>query len=253
MEICNNSACTGCLVCVDTCATGAISVQINAQGFNVPSVDEAKCVGCNRCKAVCPVNEQKKNPMAKTVYAGWVKNKSARLAATSGGLFTILAKKFIASGGVVYGAAYVDNMNVAHIRVDREQDVERLRGSKYVQSNTYSIYHLVRQDLNSGRRVLFSGTPCQVGALKNYIGNADDNLICVDIMCHGVPSPAFFSDYRKSLEIQYGSKMKKLNFRYKKPNWTVFSMKADFENGSKYMASKYQDPYLCFFSLGGGI
>ena len=153
----------------------------------------------------------------------------------------------------MYGAAYSSDMKVIHKRITSSDEICQIRGSKYVQSDTFRVYEKVKTDLRAGQKVLFSGTPCQVAALKNFLGKDDENLLLVDIMCHGVPSPLIYGDYCTWLENKQKSKLSKLNFRYKKPGWTVFSMKADFENGKSYVSSKYEDPFHCFFSLGGAI
>lgn len=252
MKICEETLCTGCLACEDICGARAISVQKNKQGFEYPNIDDTKCVNCGRCASVCPVNVQKKNVATQIPLACWNNNSKERISATSGGIFTTLAKKIVEDGGIVYGAAHNQEMKVVHTRIDTKDDIFRLRGSKYVQSETHHIYSAVKQDLALGKKVLFSGTPCQVAALKNFLGKDYGNLLLVDIMCHGVPSPLIYADYKTWLEDKYKSKIRKINFRYKKPSWTVFSMRVDFENGKKYIASKYDDPYHCFFSLGGG-
>lgn len=251
MKICDELSCTGCLACADTCKMQAISVKKNGQGFSYPIINDAVCVRCGKCVSVCPVNVQKKNKAATTPFACWDKDNEERKSATSGGFFTCLAKKIVKDGGVAYGAAYDSSLKVVHKRITSLNEVAQIRGSKYVQSDTSQIYKKVKADLSIGQKVLFSGTPCQVAALKNYLGKDYENLLLVDIMCHGVPSPLIYDDYRRWLENKQKSKIRKLDFRYKKPGWTVFSMKADFENGKSYVSSKYEDPYHCFFSLGG--
>lgn len=251
MRICDELSCTGCLACADACKVQAISIKKNRQGFSYPVINDAVCVNCGKCTTICPVNVQKKNKAAITPFACWDKDDKERRAATSGGLFTCLAKKFINDGGVVYGAAYSSDMKVIHKKITSLDEICQIRGSKYVQSDTFRVYEKVKTDLKAGQKVLFSGTPCQVAALKNFLGKDYEKLLLVDIMCHGVPSPLIYEDYCTWLENKQKSKLSKLNFRYKKPGWTVFSMKADFENGKSYVSSKYEDPFHCFFSLGG--
>lgn len=246
-NICDMDACTGCLACRDGCPQNAIDFKENEQGFVYPVINEDKCVNCGLCASICPVNSPDKNKKTDKVYACWNKNLSERRAATSGGVFTLLARKVIDNGGVVYGASFRDDMAVCHIRAESIEDIQKLRGSKYVQSNTDGIFKKVKADLDNSKKVLFSGTGCQVSALRNFLRKEYSNLYCVDIVCHGVPSPLVYKDYLKWLESQNDSQIKELSFRYKKPSWNVFSMKADFENGKTYMASKYKDPYLAFF------
>ena len=247
MKICEDSLCTGCLACVDACKKNAISVKKDFQGFSYPLINNDVCVHCNTCISVCPVNKQKKNKMASFPYACWDENKQERKAATSGGVFTCLAKNIISNGGVVYGAVYDFDMRVIHERICSLDEANRSRGSKYVQSDTLHIYKKVENDIKKGMKVLFSGTPCQIAALKNYLGKEYDNLLLIDIMCHGVSSPLVYDDYLEWLEEKKKSKLCGLNFRYKKPGWSVFSIKADFCNASPYISSKFEDPYLIFF------
>ena len=165
MKICEDSLCTGCLACVDACKKNAISVKKDFQGFSYPLINNDVCVHCNTCISVCPVNKQKKNKMASFPYACWDENKQERKAATSGGVFTCLAKNIISNGGVVYGAVYDFDMRVIHERICSLDEANRSRGSKYVQSDTLHIYKKVENDIKKGMKVLFSGTPCQIAAL----------------------------------------------------------------------------------------
>ena len=253
MLICQEKDCTGCMAYVSVCAKGAISVSHDSSGFSHPVIDEGKCVKCNRCKTICPVNIQNKNEKEGDIYAAWQKKESDRLAATSGGVFTAIAQKFLKDGGIVYGAAFDENNCVRHIRATTEVDGLRLRGSKYVQSDTLRIYDCVVDDLKKGNKVLFSGTPCQISAMKSIAKSHLENLYCVDIVCHGVPSPKVFSDYIEDLNCKYQARAKDISFRYKVPGWSVFSMRVLFDNGEEYVASKFKDPYLGFFLAGGDL
>lgn len=252
MEICNKQNCTGCLACLDVCKKEAIRCIHNEQGFMYPVVDDNLCVGCNQCKKVCPANNPVKNAKTDYIYAAWNKNNVTRLQATSGGVFLLLARQIIIQGGVVYGAAFDENFRVKHKRVDNVEGLKKLSGSKYVQSDTKGIFEKVKGDLVSGKAVLFSGTPCQVSALKSFLGKEYTNLICIDLVCHGVPSPLVFRDYLNELSTKYESEPAIINFRHKEPCWSVFSMRIMFRNGEVYQASKFRDPYLYFFLAGGG-
>lgn len=252
MIICKEDACTGCMACISVCAKSAVTIVYDNAGFAHPQISEAKCVGCKRCQQICPVINQNKNKTIGQIYAAWQKNESERLAATSGGVFTIIAKKFIEDGGVVYGAAFDEDNVVKHIRADTMTDLLCIRGSKYVQSDTSAVYERVAYDLKSGTRVLFSGTPCQVSALKSYTKHQVD-LFCIDIVCHGVPSPRVFKDYIENLNYKYHSKAEKINFRFKSPGWSVFSMLIQFQNGAEYISSKFKDPYLGLFLAEGDL
>lgn len=250
MHICEKESCTGCMVCASVCNKNAIHPIEDEHGFIHPQVDELLCVSCGRCAKVCPANIQNKYEQTKEIYACWQLDEKKRLEATSGGAFMTIAEKFISDGGVVYGAAFDKDFVVRHIRAANAEELVKLRGSKYVQSVTYGIYESVKKDLQCGIKVLFSGTPCQVSALKNYLGKDAKNLFTVDIVCHGVPSPMFFSDYLQNIRGMYSKRISAINFRYKKPSWSVYSMKLLFEEGSMYLKSKFRDPYLYMFSSG---
>lgn len=253
MMICNENSCTGCMACMAICHVGAITCTQDKQGFFHPDINTKKCIECHICQKVCPSNVQVKYERTTSIFACWQSDETRRWNSTSGGAFLTIAEKFIQDGGIVYGAALDKEFVVRHTRTSTLEEVQKLSGSKYVQSDTHKCYQKVRNDLLTGTKVLFSGTPCQVSALKNFLRKEYDNLYCIDIVCHGVPSPMVFRDYLQYITKQHTSKIKKLNFRYKKPCWSVFSMKIDFENGDTYQASKFQDPFLHFFLAGGVI
>lgn len=249
MIICNETACTGCMVCAEICPQSAITEGYNEKGFVHPVVDPILCIGCGMCKEVCVINKQELNKkQGAGVYASWLKNKGQRLKSSSGGTFQALARIIIGDGGVVYGAGYTEDYLVSHMRIDSTKDIKKLRGSKYVQSDTYGIYSRVQYDLESKVPVLFSGTPCQVNALKNFLKKEYCNLYLIDVVCHGVPSPKLLKDYLRWIKDKYQSAITEINFRHKKPGWSVFSIKIDFKNGKQYIGSKFKDPYWYFFN-----
>lgn len=247
MEICNNLECTGCMACLDICKHNAIKQVIDKNGFVFPKIDKEKCVSCKQCQKICPVNNQYKNTKSSIVLACWNNSKKIRISSSSGGVFFLLAEAVIKSGGIVYGAALNENLYIEHQRITSLSDIKNIQGSKYVQSNTKGIFKLVKNDLENDKIVLFSGTPCQVSGLKTYINKKYPKLICIDLVCHGVPSPQLFTDYIHYITQKYNKPPKNIIFRYKKPNWTVSSMKIDFVNKQSYISSKFNDPYLSFF------
>lgn len=252
MLACDGESCTGCMACASACNKNAISPVEDEHGFTHPYVDKSLCVSCGKCAKVCPVNVQHKYKQTDEIYACWQLDGKKRFEATSGGTFMTIAEKFITDGGVVYGAAFDDAFEVKHIRVDNINDLIRLRGSKYVQSTTSGIFESVKADLQNDIRVLFSGTPCQVSALKNYLGKDFEGLYTIDIVCHGVPSPRVFKDYLTVIKNKYEEGIASISFRYKKPCWSVFSMRIQFTDGQKYIANKFKDPFLYFFLAEGG-
>jgi coenzyme F420-reducing hydrogenase beta subunit len=215
-------------------------------GFKYPEVNYEKCIKCEQCIKVCPsinsidLSEQIKNPK---VYAAWSNNNETRLSSTSGGIFTELSKKIIENNGVVVGARYSDNHFVKHEMVKKSHELHILKQSKYVQSDIGSIFKHIREELNN-KVVSFTGTPCQVAGLKNFIGNQNDNLITFDFVCRGVNSPKAYRKYLDMLEAKYGSKIKKIEFKNKTYGWNRFSTKVDFENGKIYLKDRYSDVYM---------
>ncbi|MBR3173780.1 MAG: Coenzyme F420 hydrogenase/dehydrogenase, beta subunit C-terminal domain [Eubacterium sp.] len=222
--------CTGCNACIEICPKGAIKLEYSNEGFWYPAINE-KCIDCGKCKQVCPVYGENKRIKFKKpkVYAAWSNDEENVKNSSSGGIFSCLAKCIIEQEGVVYGAAFSKNWRVEHVRVDNKKDLVRLQGSKYVQSFINpNIFKTIKKDLDSGRKVLFSGTPCQTAAVGNVIGN-NSKLVLVDIICHGVPSPKAWDEYLK--EIQSNSKIEKVSMRYKSSGWNRFSFYVAYEDG----------------------
>lgn len=249
IDFIKKNQCCGCSACVQKCPKNAISLKEDEEGFFYPIVNKEKCINCGLCKKVCPfINyevEQKENyPKA---YA--VKNKINKdiFNSSSGGVFIAIAKYIIKENGVVFGAAYDENNNVNHISVEREEDLFKLQGSKYVQSNILNTFKDAKESLDKGKKVLFSGTPCQIRGLKNFLLKDYDNLITCDLVCHGVPSQKLFKTYLKSLEEKYQKKIKKYDFRNKDKKGWGLTAKVTFEDGkSKYINSDFDSYYSNF-------
>ena len=233
MRICNTEKCTGCSACFNTCIHQAITLVENQQGFLYPIVDKAKCVKCNLCKKVCPVNYPTTPNNYLHVYAALVKDDDERAKSTSGGIFACLAKKVIKSGGYVYGAIVDENLVVRHGEAHSIEELEQQRNSKYVQSDIGFSYQQAKKHLINGEQVLFSGTPCQIAGLRNHLKSDYPNLVTVDILCHGVPSPGLFRKYVKSEEEIAGHKMKKILFRTKVVGWKKSFCVRVFDNGEE--------------------
>ena len=247
MEICPKETCTGCLACYNACSHKAIELRKDEEGFIYPEINAELCVDCGLCKSVCPIivgtDDVTHEPLA--TYAAWNRDKHVVRKSSSGGLFTTIAEWVLAKNGVIYGAAFDENLHVRHRRVDTITDLERLRGSKYVQSFIGESYQLVREDLELGRWVLFSGTPCQIGGLKKILNDKIcEKLITIDIVCHGVPSPLIFEEYKNYLERKYQSKIVSYSFRDKKWSWNLFNMRATFENGAEYIGKWEEDIFF---------
>lgn len=221
--ITNKSLCTGCMACYNICPKNAIKKQIE-NGFYYPKIDKEMCIGCNKCRNICPINKSYKNKESeKEYYAAKNRNDYDRFKSSSGGLIVSFSRKILKKGGVVYGVS-LENNKAKHVRIDDESCLDKILGSKYVQSDVESIYGLVRKDLENNIDVLFTGTPCQIEGLKSYLGKEYKKLYCISIICHGVPSPGTYEKYLKEKELEYG-KIIDVEFRNKENGWHNFCMK----------------------------
>lgn len=237
--------CTGCGACANACEKSALEMTFDDEGFRYPVINTDKCVNCKLCESACPVNRLDSTVVAgKTnIKAYYAFSKATEICAnsSSGGIFTEIATQVISCGGVVYGVGFDNSWNVAHMRAETIGELNDLRTSKYVQSDTGSVYREVKTELLNGRTVLFTGTPCQVAALKAFLGKAYDNLITQDIICHGVPSPGLWNTY---LDQDHRSKnITEISFRDKTQGWNAFSMKVRYADGTSYRKLATEDPY----------
>lgn len=233
----NKEDCCGCSACMNICPKKAINMEKDEKGFIYPQIDEKKCVDCGLCKKVCGFvkNYDKSELLDEAIiYAARYNDDNARKKSSSGGIFYALSEYVLENGGVVYGAAFDDDFNVNHIRATTKEDRDKQLGAKYVQSSIGSSYRDARKDLEEGRLVLFTGTPCQIASLQTFLNKHYDNLIKCDIICHSVPSPKVFKDYIRELENRYDSKIKRYSFREKGNRAISQVVKVDFENGKKY-------------------
>ena len=251
IKIDEKNKCVGCGACENVCPKKCITLEEDAEGFLYPQIDANKCVDCGLCERVCPVVHSEKvqdNALENvTAYAAYSIDEPIRSESSSGGIFSLIADYVIENGGVVYGAAFDENGNVCHIAVENKTELYRLRGSKYVQSYIGDSYNQVLLQLKAGRMVLFTGTPCQVEGLKTYLRGDYDNLICVDFICHGVPSPLVFRKYVNFRESKAGSKMQRMSFRYKKYSWKTYSVRFEFENHTEYIQPFSKDLFMRTF------
>ena len=184
--------CTGCGACANGCPRGAIHMLPDREGFLYPTVTDA-CIQCGHCSHICPVRKQREPRPEPAVFAAWNTDEAVRRASTAGGVFSTLADYILESGGVVFGAATDEQLHVRHIAVHSAEELPRLRGTKPVQSEIGDCYQKVRYYLDRGRRVLFSGTPCQVDGLYRYLGEHPENLLTCDVLCSGAASPGVWA------------------------------------------------------------
>ncbi|MBE6555931.1 MAG: 4Fe-4S dicluster domain-containing protein [Ruminococcaceae bacterium] len=214
----NIEQCSACGACVQKCPRKCIELKADENGFLYPVIDRDACIGCDLCDAVCHLEVPRRERYGgQRAYAAVHRDKSVLRASTSGGAFTAIAEVIFSLGGVVYGCAYEKPLKAVHIRIEDRKDLERLNGSKYVQSEIGSAYSEVARDLAADRWVLFSGTPCQIAGLYAFLnGKQYDRLITVDIICHGVPSHAYFNKFLKWYEDRNGVDVSSFDFRSKK-------------------------------------
>lgn len=249
INISEKKKCCGCSACKQVCPKDCITMRTDEEGFLYPHIDINKCVNCRMCENVCPVlNARKDFPGDPLCYAAYNSNVSERLSSSSGGIFCLLARKIIENGGVVFGAAMsIDCRRVQHIVITTLKDVERIQGSKYIQSEIGLTFQQAKTYLDKGVVVLFSGTPCEIEGLKTYLQKDYRNLFCVDVVCHGVPSPKLWEKYVTYRERCAGASLQKVLFRDKKYGWQKYSLLFEFTNNTEYRRLFYKDAFMQMF------
>lgn len=251
----DKNKCTGCGVCKNVCPQECVHLEYNHESlFIEPVIDLSKCTDCGSCLSVCPAIISKKQDMCieeVKVYSAWNKSKNILMKSTSGGIFPSLAEVIIKRKGIVIGAAFQENLSLKHIAIDKVEEIEKLQGSKYIQSNIEHIYSLVKHHLEEGRLVLFSGLPCQIAGLNSYLqytkNDKHKNLITCQLICFGVPSNVVFREYIAYLEKQYRSKIESYYFRTKVLGWKTYGVQATFKNKGKYLSKGNKDPFMIGF------
>ncbi|MGL5920706.1 MAG: Coenzyme F420 hydrogenase/dehydrogenase, beta subunit C-terminal domain [Bacteroidales bacterium] len=225
--------CVGCNACMQICPKSCIQMKEDFEGFLYPVVDMDLCIDCSLCEKVCPVIHQNPVPEEKPqCFAAKNKNEAVRIQSSSGGVFTLLAESIIEQGGIVFGARFDDSWEVVHDYTETKDGLAAFRGSKYVQSRIEDNFLKVRNFLKADRKVLFSGTPCQVAGLKRFLRKEYENLVCVDFVCHGVPSPKVWKLYKNEIldsvdknSVLAASKpeFEDIQFRNKTTGWKKYS------------------------------
>ncbi|MGN9152245.1 Coenzyme F420 hydrogenase/dehydrogenase, beta subunit C-terminal domain [Bariatricus sp. HCP3S3_E12] len=236
--------CCACGACLNICSKQAISMVEDECGFRYPQIDENLCVRCGRCKQVCVFQNSKVENSPVKVFAGVAKDERIRRTSASGGIFAAIAKTVLEEGYVVFGAALQTDYSVRHIAIKSVEDLLKLQGSKYTQSDIGRTYSEVKKYLDQGGKVLFSGTPCQVDGLYVYLGKGNENLVTIDIICHGVPSNRMFKDYIESL----GQDVSNFVFRDKSIGWGING--SAIINGKKKRIWQSSSAYLYYFTKG---
>lgn len=250
----NKDDCTGCGACAAACPKGCITMQPDEEGFLYPVTNYTVCTHCDLCEKTCPIPprlDQKKtsadDKKPLDVYAAWNLDSEIRLNSSSGGVFSALAENILSQGGVVVGAAFDEQLVVHHIIVEDRSQLHRLRGSKYVQSElSILLYKNIRSHLQNGRKVLFSGTPCQIAGLHGYLRRQYDNLLCCDIICMGVPSPLLLKKYIDFCNQKNDAPISSIVFRNKDRGWKSPTIKLEFQGNQKYESASQNAYYLAF-------
>ena len=246
-----NKFCTGCGMCAAICPSSAIQMQTDSHGFLHPIVDTAKCTDCSLCIRKCPIFALPQVSAHTNVLTGYAKDKTLLSRSSSGAIFPVLAAEIIRRGGIVFGAAFDENFDVIHTAAETLSELTALCSSKYVQSRIpVDCYLQVKNALADERWVYFSGMPCQVAALKSYLGREYETLITQDTACHSVPSPMVWKDYGTAIEKQHCGKLTSFSFRNKATGWESYYIRAEFDNSREFRQPAAENPYQRGFIKG---
>lgn len=245
IQVMDKAKCVGCHACYNCCPLNCITMEDDNEGFMYPRIDQNVCINCKKCEKVCPVIQKPTlESFSEASFAAYSKNEQIRKCSSSGGVFSVLAQIVLKHNGVVFGAAFDDEFQVHHIRVESVKDLEKLRGSKYVQSRIEKTFKDAKEILESGREVYFSGTPCQIDGFKNYLGREYENLITQDIICHGVPAPYVWDKYLDSVRNNINSEITQISFRDKLLGWRKYSVRIEGANGKVEMSTFLDNPMM---------
>jgi len=248
----NKAKCCGCGACAQSCPKDCIQMQMDADGYYFPEIDKDKCIGCHLCERVCPfehVPVNKEEDKLPFLVAAKSRDDKHVLQASSGGAFGSIVRTLRKdSDWCVWGAAFDDQLQLKYCCSYDESDIAPLYKSKYVQCDLTEAFEVIKQQLEDGKNVCFSGTPCYVAALKNYIGKDQESLFCIDLVCHGVPNQKMFNLYCKEEGERFGSVVKSVQFRYKYKNiwnkWNTRNIMLVTEDGKRHVQSRYRSTFL---------
>ncbi len=210
------SECCGCAACIAVCPFGAIQMKEDFEGFLYPRVDKKKCRGCGLCADVCPIKHKKQAGQEPVYIGAQAKSDALRFTSSSGGVFPVLARYVLSQNGVVFGATMETDGSVHHREITAIEEISLLQKTKYVQSDIRHCYKSIKQHVRAGRLVLFSGTPCQCQAVRQYMGGENEKLLLADLVCYGVPSPGIWRKYRRELEKRHQGRITEFCFRDKR-------------------------------------
>ena len=245
-QLCDQNHCTGCSACASACPKGCIVMEADGEGFLYPKVDESNCINCGKCEKACPVlsfqiPERNAFPLA---YSACNRDDAVLARSSSGGVFSALAEQTIRSGGIVYGAAFCEDFSVAHMRAETLDEIAAFRGSKYVQSDCSNVFASAKKDLEDGLHVLFSGSPCQVAGLRQFLSKDYEKLLLVDTTCHSVPSPKAWKKFLSEIGNCHNSRICGVNFRDKRNGWEQYQLCIKTEDGGEVLYPRSQNLYM---------
>ncbi|MDY3266614.1 MAG: Coenzyme F420 hydrogenase/dehydrogenase, beta subunit C-terminal domain [Phocaeicola sp.] len=255
IQLCNIKECTGCGACFNICPKNAIKMEEDIEGFLFPKINSKVCIECHLCEKVCPeINPVNKFNRVDKPIALIHKDNYILKESTSGGMFSLISNWILDNNGIIYGVILDDNFNVYHTSAENLSELSKMRGSKYVQSNTLYTFKKVKQDLKNDRLVLYSGTPCQIAGLKNYLKNVDtDKLYTIDLVCHGTPSNKMFKSYIGKLAKEKGINVNNIkDFRFRElekwgytPSFIYDSRRELIENNYNIYMKLFLSSRLC--------
>ncbi len=248
IELAVKNLCSGCSACFAVCPKGAIDMRPDEHGFLYPFIDEAKCVSCGLCEKTCPVLHPGAPDVTPAAYAARTKDLALRMASTSGGIFTELAKGVLAKSGVVFGCILEKGtVKAIHAKAETLDELAAMRGSKYVQSDLRGTLREAKAELEKGRHILFSGTPCQIAGLNKFLRQSYDNLLTVEVICHGAPAPEVFEKFKREEERRENSSLMNIAFRNKTYSWKRCSLVSGFADTNEHWVDLYSHPYMVAF------
>ena len=237
--------CSACGACQNICPKKCINMILDEEGFMYPQVDESQCIDCGLCNKVCPIENKfsRNEKYSCNYYAAYNKQKNVMLDSSSGGIFWLLAKKITNKNGVVYGVELQSNFTVTHNRAETLDECMKFRKSKYLQSSIGDSFRQAKIDLDNGREVLFTGTPCQIAGLYSYLQKEYDNLVTCEVVCHGVPSKIVFDKYIEELNGKINDKAVSICWRDKRFGWSPNRVSIKFKSGEEFISTSRENPY----------
>lgn len=250
IDVVGKEYCCGCSACVSVCPKSCILMKSNQEGFLYPVLNTENCIRCGLCDSVCPVLNAERLRISQRydAFAGISKDSELLLNSSSGGIFSHLADEVLRAGGCVFGAAFDETFTlVRHVMIEKEEDLPALRGSKYLQSDQRECYKAAERQLKNGRFVLYTGTPCQIAGLRGFLRKEYENLLCVDVICHGSPSRSVWEKYLTYIKEKYTGSVRAVSFRNKDKSWKEYQLKIQGDGESCYNREFRKDPYMKTF------